>query len=121
MVAIGIPEESDDKLGQYVNDACDKMHIDRADVVETFRDGKPRSGRPRIAKIKFRNSAARKKFLTGFRGVRNGLSGAENAWVRPDLTYRQRQADRELREELQKRKDQGESVKISRGQIVPKE
>jgi hypothetical protein len=120
LVAIGLPEENPDNLESFVYTACDKMNIDRADVVETFRNGQARPGRPRIAKIKFKNSSARHAFLIGFRGVRGGMAGAENAWVRPDLTYRQRQADRVLLEELQTRRDRGELVKISRGQIVPK-
>ena len=59
-------------------------------------------------KVKFRNHDSRHKFLSGLRSVRDGINGAERAWVRPDLSYRQRQADRILHDELKRRRDAGE-------------
>lgn len=119
LVIIGAKEEPDDQLVNIINESCRKLDIEPSSVVQTFRDGKSREGRPRIAKIQFKNHLSRQKFLTGFRGIRGGISGAESAWVRPDLTFRQREADRELRAELTTRRANGESVKIYRGKIVP--
>lgn len=122
LVAIGITENSEnDCLDSAIKSACDKLSIDSCDVITTFRDGKSREGRPRIAKIQFKNQQSRHKFLVGFRGIRGGVAGAETAWVRPDLTFRQREADRELRAELNTRRTNGEKVKIFHGKIVPNE
>ena len=118
LVVIGLEEDAD--LNLFVDSACAAMNIDRADVTDTFRDGRSQDDRPRIVKVKFSKQASRHKFLIGLRDKRAGLTGAENAWVRPDLTWRQRQADRVLRVELKRRRDGGEEVKISRGKIVPK-
>jgi hypothetical protein len=118
LVVIGLTEDIDPN--DFVNEACVAMNIERADVADTFRDGKAQGDRPRIVKVKFSKQASRHKFLVGLRDKRDGLPGAANAWVRPDLTYRQRQADRVLREELKRQRDQGLEVKIHRGQIVPK-
>ena len=120
LVIVNLKEQVDVK--DFVNAACDKMEIDRSGVLECFRDGQPPSGRrSRIVKVKFADSASRRNFLTGFRSVRTSLYGGTEVWVRPDLTYRERCRDRELREELKRRREAGEQVKISRGQIVQKD
>jgi hypothetical protein len=118
LVVIGLTEDIEPSV--FVDEACAAMNIDRSDVVDTFRDGQSQADRPRIVKVKFSKQPSRHKFLIGLRSKREDLPGAANAWVRPDLTYRQRQADRILREELKRRRDGGEEVKISRGKIVPK-
>ena len=63
---------------------------------------------------------SRRVFLTGFASARSALPGGERSYVRPDLTYQQRLRDRELRQKLKERREAGENVKISRGQIIPK-
>lgn len=121
LVLINVDEsEEPDCLPKVVEGACIALKINPADVEGTFRDGRPREGRPRIAKIQFRNSAARHQFLIGFRSVRSGFPTALNAWVRPDLTFAQRQQDQKLREELKLRREAGEAVKIHQGKIIPK-
>lgn len=120
LVLINLPEN--EAHVDVVESACEKLHINRADVLETFRDGRPSADRPRIVKIKFKNSNSRREFLMGFRNVRSALPGGANAWVRPDLTYRQRQSDFVLRKELYRRKEGGEeNLKIHRGKIVARE
>jgi hypothetical protein len=118
LVLIGLPENQDPKI--FVQTACIKMKVNEADVTDVFRDGKPPDKGSRIVKIKFQNSNSRHSFLIGFHSARDSFPGAENSWVRPDLTFRQRQADKVLREELKTRRLAGEIIKISRGQIVPK-
>lgn len=121
LVLVGCCESAaGDELEGVVKGACTALKIDPGDVERTFRDGRRREDHPRIAKIQFKNGASRHQFLVGFRAVRAGLAGASNAWVRPDLTFAQRQQDQKLREELKRRREAGEEVKIQQGKIVPK-
>ncbi len=119
LVLIGLDEKVDSKA--YLTDVCNKLNIDSGDILESFRDGRPPPGaRPRILKIRFGGHASRRVFLTGYQGVRDRVPGGGRSWVRPDLTFTQRQKDKELRDELSRRRDAGERVKIYRGEIVPK-
>jgi hypothetical protein len=119
LVMIGLPESDASADSNVVGQFCTKLNIDASDVADTFRDGQPSGGRPRIMKVKFKNAQSRRKFLTGFRGVRDTIPNAQRAWVRPDLTYQQRVRDRELRAELNRRREAGEAnIKIHRGEIV---
>jgi hypothetical protein len=120
LVVIGLPESQepngDNKiLGQF----CEKLSVNNDDIVDTFRDGRTTGGRPRIMKVRFKNAHSRRSFLTRFREVRDAIPNAERAWIRPDLTYQQRLRDRELRDELHRRRDAGEAnIKIRNGEIV---
>ncbi|MCG8431714.1 MAG: hypothetical protein MJA29_11130, partial [Candidatus Omnitrophica bacterium] len=106
---------------KFVDTACSKLNIDSDNVDDVFRDGRAVSGdRSRIVKVKFKNMRSHRTFLTGFLGIRSELPGGPLTYVRPDLTYLQRQQDRQLRIELKERREAGENVKISRGRIVPK-
>jgi hypothetical protein len=120
LVVIGLPEKDANADGEVIKQFCDKMSIDAGDVADTFRDGRANNGgRPRIMKVKFKNAQSRRKFLTGFRSTRDTVPNADRAWVRPDLTYQQRVKDRELRDELHRRREAGEAnIKIRRGEIV---
>ena len=118
LVVVGLNNNIEER--QFIDNICDKIGIDPADVADVFRDGRnPPGGRARIVKVKFHNLRSRRKFLTGFVGVRSDVPGGTGAFVRPDLTFRQRQLDRSLREELKKRREAGENIKIFRGRIVP--
>ena len=117
LVLVGLDERNDAET--FVKSTCSKLNIDCSDVAEVFRDGQvPQGGRSRIVKVKFRNLRSRRSFLTGFLGARSGLPGGTKVYARPDLTYRQRQKDRKLREELKERRERGENVKIAHGSIV---
>ncbi|MCG8430646.1 MAG: hypothetical protein MJA29_05705, partial [Candidatus Omnitrophica bacterium] len=117
IVLVGLDERNDAET--FVKSTCSKLNIDCSDVAEVFRDGQvPQGGRSRIVKVKFRNLRSRRSFLTGFLGARSGLPGGTKVYARPDLTYRQRQKDRKLREELKERRERGENVKIAHGSIV---
>ena len=95
---------------KYVLDMCDKLGIVSNDVVDVFRSGQARKeldsqGREysRVMKVKFANSVSRRKFLFGFR---KQLPVVSKEFVRPDMTYNERKADKLLQEQLkQRRKD----------------
>ena len=74
---IGLLEKEEESGGvidslECVRSACEKLKINPDDVVDTHRFGAVGDS-PRIMKITFGNSSARRAFLTGFRGVREGL------------------------------------------------
>lgn len=124
LVMIGLPEKEKDEDGgndidslACVKSACTSLRIDPDVVVETHRHGTV-GEKPRIMKITFTDSSARRKFLTGFRDARAGLQHMSTAWVRPDLTFLQRQKDRELRDLLDIEKDKGRDVIIRNGEII---
>jgi hypothetical protein len=119
LVVIGLPESDAHGDSNVIAQFCSKMNVNANDIADTFRDGRALDGRPRIMKVKFKNSQSRRSFLTGFRGARDTVANAQRAWVRPDLTYQQRVKDRELRAELSRRRDAGEAnIKIHRGEII---
>jgi hypothetical protein len=131
LVIVGLPEtkaldkeqNQDDmqRIGKY----CDALKIDRSSVRKTFRDGQRRPG-GRIVKVLFDEgcSGDRLTFLKMGRSVMLRDPDIDQLprkpFVRPDLTFRERQADHALREELKTRKDAGEDVVIRRGEIVPR-
>jgi hypothetical protein len=120
LVVIGLPESADrDGDSNVIGQFCEKLNVDAADIVDTFRDGRTTGGKPRIMKVRFKNAQSRRCFLTRFREVRDAVPNAQRAWIRPDLTYQQRLRDRELRDELHRRRDAGEAnIKIRNGEIV---
>ena len=44
----------------------------------------------------------------------------KNVYINPDLTIRQQKESKALRDELKKRRNNGESVVIRNGEVVPK-
>ena len=76
---------------------------------------------PRLMRISFADKNAKKRVLSRATKLCESSDAAvRNVYVTPDLTYLLVSvANKKLRDELQRRKDAGESnLKISRGQIV---
>ncbi len=120
LVVLGLPENPNASDLDMMKQVCASVSVSPTSVHEVLRDGPAQPGRPRILKVKFQDLASRRKFLVGFRGAAQGLAGFGKSWVRPDLTFRERQQDRVLRAELGRRRDAGENVIIKGGKIVPK-
>lgn len=92
-------------------------------MTTVFRDGPLTPGKSRILKIGWNNRGDRLAFMKNVRKLRptefDPRHRFSKIWARPDLTYRQRQADRALREELTRRKAEGETdIVIRKGVIV---
>ena len=95
---LGLPESQEPAESDTVRvkEFAERIGVESEAITETFRDG-PRSGnKPRILKVRFADSRSRSAFLREFRSV----SPAPSCWVRPDLSFHQRERDRELRKEL---------------------
>ena len=116
LVILGLPEtESEDPAESdtsVVNGFATQLGIDSGCIVETFRDGpKNRNiSRPRILKVRFSSQGSRSSFLHGFKAV----SPSQRCWVRPDLSYHQRERDRLLRKDL----DEKNGRKYENGRVV---
>ena len=76
------------------------------------------TGRGYLVKVQLKNKLARKTVLMNAKRLKDDEIYKE-VYLKPDLTYEQRQQDATLREELKKRKENGEkNLLIVRGKIV---
>ena len=132
LVVVGLPEGVDGevevrKIARLVDGELDS-NIEPS-ISEVFRDGPKKlpSGRPatRVLKIKFRAGAKDERFelLRNFHKHAGQSSNGRKVFVRPDLTYRQREEDRERSRQLRSIREQAEAdgchdrFKIYRGRI----
>jgi hypothetical protein len=77
-------------------------------------------GKPRLIVAKLENSDMKFKLLRKTRVLKD-KAGWDRTYVAPDKTKREREEDKVLRDELQRRKDAGEkNWKINKGRFVPR-
>ena len=75
--------------------------------------------KPRPLRIEFKDLNAKRDVLTNAKKFRNSsLKVAKNIYINPDLTQKQRESDKKLRNEMWQQRDAGKNVIIRRGQIV---
>lgn len=131
LVVVGAPEtdptsiRSDTDLSN-IHTVCTKLGIPTGDVTDVFRNGVLKEGAgprgmsySRILKVVFSNPFSRSKFLRGYkRSQEAGVSSV--SYVRPDLTFIQRQEDKRLRDELfqRRRSNPDLDLVIRNGKIV---
>jgi hypothetical protein len=128
-VIVGLPENDLGKVRcsgdeKFVKDICGTLKIAQSDVLDVFRDGKIKEsegGRQfcRVIKVKFDSWASKLSFLKGFkRCVPSGVK----AYVRHDLTFREREEERALKGRLAQYREQFKDAEIviNRGRIVYK-
>ena len=123
-----VPESESDEVKDRIAHDFEQtksilQHLDVPDAViidKPVRLGKRGSDKPRLMRVSFADKNVKKSVVSHAAKLRESSSNAfRKVYVTPDLTYQQRQANRKLREELQRRRESGESnLKISRGQIV---
>ena len=106
LVVLGLSENDGKTDNEKIGEFASKLNIPAQDVVECYRDPptpNPNKTSPRILKVRFGNHASRAKFLSGLRNVvEKDATGRGREWVRPDLTFHQREQDRHLRAECDK-------------------
>lgn len=131
LVVVGFPDKKDSEKEQnahdrkVVSDICENLGVDPKSVVSTFREG--RVPGKRIMKVCFgdRQVSERRTFLAKASDLIRALPECKSqhfrAFVRPDLTAKQREADYQLRGELKRRRDSGEqNLVIRNGRIIVK-
>lgn len=106
-VVFGLPDSGDDLA--YLRDLAKNSLVKSSDILYTFKDGPDhdRSGKtiPQFNKVVFATSKARNLFLGWLKTHRPADPSIR---ARPDLTYAQREENRKLQSEINRRKDQGE-------------
>ena len=81
------------------------------------RIGKPQHSKPRLIRITCSDEDERTEALNAARKLRT-LVNYNGIFINADLTPMQQKQQRQLREELKRRRNAGENVKIRRGAIV---
>ena len=103
--------------------ADNKLEIKEADVESTFRLGAKRDdGKPRTLCVKLRRQDVKKRLLENAKNLRKAPDGwKKSVFINPDLTREERERNYRARQELKRRKDNGEHDLIIRNfQVVKK-
>ena len=95
--------------------ALDWTNIDAVSTV--YRIGKMNPSRPRLLKVICASAESKRSLLSKSKNLRN-VTQYKNVYMNPDLTPLQQVQNKQLREELRRRRDLGEDVKIQRGSLV---
>ena len=91
----------------------------RTGIIEVRRLGIKKSGTPRPLKVVFANIQTKREVLRNAKKLRSSESEAlRKVFINPDLTVKQKEADKVLREEMWERRGNGENVVIHRNKIV---
>ena len=102
VVLVGCPEEGHDE--DVMAKLCTLSDVASDEIVCHFRDGRPRQDlkdkgkQKRIMKIRCKNPAAPRKLLDSSKRLREAEGFPAAAYIRPDLTYEQRQLDRKAKD-----------------------
>ena len=92
-------------------------------IVKVFRIGKPRteSERPRLLKVEFQTVEGKNEALKRAKNLRYS-DDFKNVYIVPDLTRKQQEADKILREHVKKFRAEGmEQVMIKKGKVIKNE
>jgi hypothetical protein len=119
-VVFGVPDGDDDLT--FIRDLAENSTVKASDILYTFRDGPDHTpgGKsiPQFNKVVFSTSKARNSFLSW---LKTHKPADQRIRARPDLTYAQREKNRQLRSELQHKLDSGENglrIDYKKGEIV---
>ena len=104
----------------FVNSLVDSIGAGPIDIVDVVRLGAKASNKPRPLRVQLSNLSHRRSILAKAKKLRESSSSIfKEVFINPDLSLKERQAQRELRQELAKRKESGETgIFIRRGRIV---
>lgn len=105
---------------EFFNSLINDIGVDPVDVIDVVRLGAKTPNKLRPLRVQFNNLSHRRSVLVNAKKLRNSSSDVfKGIYINPDLSVKERQAQRKLRLELAKRKENGESdIFIRRGRIV---
>ena len=104
----------------FVNVLCEKLAIPLVEIRDVTRLGSKSSSKNGLLRVKCCDLLQRQQLLMNARKLRK-FEEFKNVYVNPDLTRAERVAQKELRQELARRKADGEKdIYIHRGLIVHK-
>lgn len=106
-VVFGIPTTAEGDL-EFLRDLAENSSVQSSDILYTFKDGPDHDSSgtkiPQFNKVVFSTTKARNTFLSLIKKKK-----PEGIRARADLTFAQREANRKLRSELDRRLDSGEA------------
>lgn len=95
----------------------DAMHLS-VNVTRAYRVGRPANDKPRLLIISLENAEVKVDVLKLAPQLR-AIEEWKNVYITPDLTWKEREEGRRLREELRRRTSEGEqNLIIRRGRVV---
>ena len=110
-------ERSERDIALFITMVKDVMKI-RTSSSKSFRVGKRHNDRPRLLIVTLDNPACKQDILRNAPQLRNSTEFG-NIYITPDLTQKEREANRKLREELTARRRAGEAnLTIRGGRII---
>lgn len=105
-----------------VDDVLDYLEIAvPQEAMKPVRLGKKNadSDKPRLLKVTLDSIETKKQVLSKAKTLKNSSrSDLQKVYVSPDLTPKEREANRKLREELKVRRDKGDDVMIRNGKVI---
>ena len=88
-------------------------------VEKAIRVGKKTEDRPRVLIVTLKDEGTKWEVLKASKALRNSENEiAKSIYINKDMTQKEREKNRILREELKARRAQGENVKIVKGKCV---
>ena len=97
-----------------------KQELKRSYKIEkAYRAGKKLDNRPRTLIVTMENEASKWDLLKAGNGLRESRDDvARNVYINRDLTQREREQAKQVRDECRRRRDAGENVRIYKGKCV---
>ena len=125
LIVSGIPEgegsiderkaADKEKIKKLLGDLDD--HWDEDVTEQVHRIGNNTSKGPRLIRVTCGEKSVKRDILQRAKQLRN-LPAYTNVYINPDLTIRQREENKRLRNEFKARKSRGENVMIRNGKVV---
>ena len=124
LIISGIPERqsgnSEERKAhdkEHVNDLLSELHVSDVTFKTTYRIGKPEKNRNRLLRVICHDKEDKMEILKKATKLRDSKH-FKKTYINPDLTPMQQLQQKELRQELKRRRDANERVIIRHGKIV---
>ena len=127
LMFFNVPEsDTEDSAQRKANDTdfvlslIDDIGAGPVDIVDVVRLGARSSDKSRPLRVQFKDLSHKRSVLVKAKKLRESSSSTfKEVFINPGLSFKERQAQRELRKELAARKEKGEiGIFICRGRIV---
>ena len=127
VIVFNVPEPKSADISQrktedreFFNSLVEDIGIAPVDIADVTHPGAKIANKSRPLRVQLNNLSQRRSVLSNAKKLRNSSSRSfKEIFINPDLSPKERQAQKELRSELARRKEAGESgIFIRRGRIV---
>jgi len=119
--ATSAPERQQADLNSFNELVDSEFKINNFEISKCVRLGKPKNDKPRPLLVTIPDNTIRRQILRNAKNLRNSNTH-KRVFISPDLTPQEREANKQLRQELKRRKDAGDTnLIIKNGKIVSKQ